>query len=687
MTFFTDLGIVIVVVSIVALVFSYYKLPLTVGYILAGIIVGPQIGPKLITEPANINMLSDLGVMFLMFSIGLGFSFRQLRSQGISVTFPAIWDVLLMIVGGYLMGSLLGWSHVECFLLGLIICNSSTSIAAKTLEELGLLKERFATNAFAIAVIEDILSILLISILYGIGQVGEGDAWGPAVLEIAKQMGILILFLIGTIVFGLLVIPRLIDYVAHRFGNEMLLITSLGFCFGVSLLANLLQLSIVLGAFLAGMILSYVHARERLVRTVKPVTQLFAAVFFVSVGLLVNPFVMWENIFVILFITGGMIFLKCINGVISALLVGERPTDAFRTGLALGQVAEFAFIIASVGIALEMTTLPLFQISVGVALLCTATNPYLLRFAPAMCRRMRKHMPQGLRHSLMAYRTTVENIRSRGRQTSRAARVRLSLFLLLIDLALVFIFALILYILSTIPMIELFLARMDQGLAIFSWDIPLGGLCCAAVLMIISTIPLWAAYQNLKTVANELANATINIFPSRRENNRVRHLIRNVLRVISGFGLSVFVLFILSPFIANLWILIPFIVVFVFMASRYAKHLKTSYTHHRTQLSRAFDLTHSNDDSVVDRQSVHAMIDLQTEIFIVPTGAIVCGQTLAQINLRQRTGATLISIYSKTSDTQIVPGGETHLQAGDCLVICGNEQQISHAMKLLSVNA
>lgn len=684
MTLFTDLGIVIVVVSIVALIFSRFKMPLTVGYILAGIIVGPHIGPKLITSSENIEMLSDLGVMFLMFSIGLGFSFKQLRAQGLSVTFPAIWDVLLMVVGGYLMGCVLGWSQLECFLLGLIVCNSSTSIAAKTLEELGLLKERFATNAFAIAVIEDILSILLVAILYGIGQADCGGEWWPTVLAIGKQMGILLLFLIGVIVFCLPLLPRLLNSVAMRFGNEIVLMTALGFCFGISLLAIYLDLSLVLGAFLAGTILSYVNARERLIRTVKPISQLFAAVFFVSVGLLVDPTLICEHLEAIIFITLGMIFLKCVNGFVAAILVGERPTDAFRTGLALGQIAEFAFIISLAGNELGMTTQPLFQISVGVALLCTAINPYLLRFAPTICGRLRRIMPQRLRHSLMAYRTTVENMRQRGHAVTRATRIRLYLFLLLIDLSVVFILSFIVYVVSTIPIVAELLLRVESDLQFLPWHIPWSGLICVGVLMIVSVIPLWASYQNLLKATNELTDATLDIFPSRLENMRVRRFIYHVLMVVSAVTLCTFILLISTPFIANVWILIPFIVTCLAIAMRFSARMASSYHHHHTQLRRAFDLTEPDADDVVDRQSVQNLLEVHTELFIVPQAAHCCGKTLAELNLRRKTGASLISIYSKGLDTQIAPGGDTKLNAGDCLVICGNDTQISQAMIFLA---
>ncbi len=234
-SFFTDLSIVIVVATFVGLVFSRFNLPLTVGYILAGVLVGPTVGPALIRNKENIQMLSDLGVMFLMFSIGLGFSFRRVRQMGSAVVFPAVWDVVFMVLGGFCLGKLLGWGNLECFLLGLILCDSSTSIAAKTLESLGWLGKRFADCTFAIALIEDVLAILLIAVLGGIGggEAGSGD-WTQTALVVGRQLGVLVLFLVGVTVFGILFVPKLMNRIAAKFGDEMVLMTALGICFGVS---------------------------------------------------------------------------------------------------------------------------------------------------------------------------------------------------------------------------------------------------------------------------------------------------------------------------------------------------------------------------------------------------------------------------------------------------------------------
>ena len=466
MNFFADLSIVVAVAAAVGLLFSRWDLPLTVGYILAGMIVGPHLGVTWIHDPDNIKMLSDLGVMFLMFSIGLGFSFRKVRQMGGTVVFPAVWDVAFMVIGGFCVGKMLGWGVLESFLLGLILCDSSTSIAAKTLEGLGWLGRRFADNTFAIALIEDVLAILLIAVLNGVagGLGGEGVGWGALMLDIGKQLGVLALFLIGVTVLGILLAPKLMNYVTGRFGDEIVLMAALGICCGVSCFAqNGLGLSLVVGAFLAGAIIAEARSRRRIERVVRPVTDLFAAVFFVSVGLQVEPLALWQNLGVIVVITLAMIALKLVNNTVACLLVGEAPRDAFKVGLGMGQVAEFSFIIAGIAMAGGMSERPLYQIAIGVALLCTATNPYLLRASDRLYALAGRAFPGRLHDLLHWYRRWIANLATRQGEggQSALAHLRGHVVILGLQLAMLLIIFAVFYLVATIPTVSGFLAGLD----------------------------------------------------------------------------------------------------------------------------------------------------------------------------------------------------------------------------------
>lgn len=682
-SFFADLSIVIVVAAIVGLVFSRLKLPMTVGYILAGIIVGPHVGPALISSEGNIKMLSDLGVMFLMFSIGLGFSFRRVRQMGGTVAFPAIWDVCFMVLGGFLLGRAMGWGNVEGFLLGMILCDSSTSIAAKTLEELGWLGRRFADNTFAIALIEDVLAILLIAVLNGVagGTAGAGaDFWGTAG-AVGRQLGVLALFLVGVTVAGILFVPRLMNYVTDRFGDEIVLMAALGICFGVSCLAQEgLNLSLVVGAFLAGAVIAEARARRRIERAVKPVTNLFGAVFFVSVGLMVNPAALWANLGVVLFVTAGMIVLKLVNCTVACVLVGEAPRDAFKVGIGMGQVAEFAFLIAALGMRHGLSHRPLYQIAVGVALLCTATNPYLLRTSDRLYALTARAFGPRAHDLLRWYRRWGASLRSRreGGQ-SMAAHLRGHFVMLGVDLALVLILFVGVYIASRIPAVADFLAWLDGLWQPFAHPLNWSGALCAAAALLLSAPLFWATHHTWGEIAHHIAEDAF-AGPVGRRLTRVRRFVRDTLRVVGLSGLIAYAAFLCNGFIQSRWLMAALLLAAIAFIARFSKRFRRDYKASHATLSRAFDVDALPPEDPV---TVEAIIAVHTETVTLPRRAAVAGKTLGELNLRHATGASVISVSNHHGPT-VSPGRDTCLTPGATLVLVGSDDELSRATALLT---
>lgn len=686
-SFFADMSIVIAVAAVVALVFSRLNLPLTVGYILAGVIVGPNLTPALISDEQNIRMLSDLGVMFLMFSIGLGFSFRRVRQMGPRVLFPAVWDVVWMIGGGFLLARLLGWSMTEGFLLGLILCDSSTSIAAKTLEELGWIRKRFADTTFGIAVIEDVLAILLIAVLNGVTGADTGGAgvWDTAAV-IAEQLLVLALFLVGAVVFGILLVPRLMNYVTEHFSDELVLMVALGFCFAVSCLAQEgLSLSLVVGAFLAGAVVAEANARNRIERVVKPIGNLFGAVFFVSVGLMMEPDVLWANAPVIVFLTAVMIVMKLVNNTVSCIIVGESPKDAFRVGIGMGQVAEFSFIIAGIAMAGGMTERPIYQIAVGIALLCTATNPYLLKASDrlyALCSRCCG--PNG-RLLLGGYRRWQASLASRRAGGSgTAAAVRGYLIHIAVALAIVAIFFVAVFVVSRIEVVGGLLRGLDA-----EWHRLSGvggspaGLLCTMAALLLSAAPLWAALHNWRGLARLVATGSVG--GNDRRKRRVSGFVRTVLNLAGWVGAALYVSMLAMVFVANVWILLVLLVLLTGFLIRYTKRFRREYRISSTVLRQAFDADGEDGDEPPEEAiSVDTMISVHTERFRVPSNAAACGKTLAELNLRRVTGASVVAAYSRSHrQTRISAGGDTVVHAGDILVLVGSGAELSAAMRIL----
>ncbi len=681
-SFFTDMSIVIVVAAIVGLVFSRFKLPLTVGYILAGVIVGPKVGTALISNEANIRMLSDLGVMLLMFSIGLGFSFREVRKKGNTVVFPAIWDVCFMVLGGFLLGKALGWSDLEGLLLGMILCDSSTSIAAKTVEELGWIRERFAQNTFAIALIEDVLAILLIAVLNGVagGSAGADAGILNTVKAVGSQMGTLVLFLIGTIVAGLLFVPRLMTFTFKRLGEEMALLLALALCFGISCFAqDGLNLSLVLGAFLAGAIIAESSVRNEIEKLVKPVTNLFAAVFFVSVGLLVDLVVLWENGWTILLITFGMIAFKFLNCSVASLLVGETPRNAFKVGISMGQVAEFAFLIAAIGIAHNLSERPLYQIAVGVALLCTATNPYLLRYSDKLYALSAKTCGPRIRdlvHWVRRWNASLRSNREGGE--SMATHIRGHMLLLGVDLAFLAIIFMAVHIASRLEVIKDFLYRVDHFWEPFGLQIPWGGILCALGALLASIPAIWVAHHTWGEIAKHIAYDAFNDVTGARF-TRLRNFVRTILRLIGLMGLIIYTAVLCNGFVQNLWVIGILLPISAAITIARSKRIRRGYKASQETLIRAFDV---NALPPEEPKTDEALVAAHTDTMVIPLRAEVDGKSLVEINLRNTTGATVIMIKRKGNPIFSV-GPETRLFAGDSLVLVGSDAELAQAAKVL----
>ncbi len=683
-SFFADLSIVMVVAATVGLLFSRFNLPLTVGYILAGAFVGPHIGPKLINNEANIQMLSDLGVMFLMFSIGIGFSFRSVRKLGGAVVFPALWDVAFMVLGGFLLGKVLGWGNLECFLLGLILCDSSTSIAAKTLESLGWLSARFAKNTFAIALIEDVLAILLIAVLNGVtgssSAEGGGDLWAAAKV-IGTQLGVLVAFLVGVVVFGILLVPKLMNYVCERFDDEIVLMVALGVCFGVACLAqNGLNLSLVVGAFLAGSIISEARARKRIERTVKPVTNLFASVFFVSVGLMLNPGILWENIGIVLFISAGMILLKLFNNTVACVLVGELPRDAFKVGIGMGQVAEFSFIIAGIAMSGGLSDRPLYQIAVGVALVGSATNPYLLRSSDKLYGKVSKCFGPYIHQLLHWYRQwlgTLGGDVSKG--PSLIARIRNAAIMIAVDLVLCAIFFTGVHFAAHLSVVASLLEQINAWQPLEWMYLPWRGIICTVAALIAASPCLFAAqhgWHNLVRLLTKDAWTT-----SSRGLKHVQRFIRSILHVVGCVGLFIFVALLASTFLRNMWIFGAVALITALLMMRFSKRLRAGYKESREALTHAFDVNVAPPD---DFPGVETLMSIHTETYILPKNALVHEKTLGELGLRGATGASVISVASRRNGVSITPGGETVLHSGDAVTVVGSDAQIAQAIAFLA---
>lgn len=431
--FIQDLAAVMVVAAIVTLIFHRLKQPVVLGYIAAGVIIGPHsFSFPHVSDQDTINTLAELGIIFLMFSLGLEFSLRKLKQVGMTALVAAGGEIVLMIWLGFEIGRHFGWSTMDSLFLGAMLSISSTTIIVKALEELGKKREGFAQMIFGILIVEDILAIALIALLSSIAITGKVE-----VAQVVTTFGKLGLFITVALMLGLLLVPRLLDYVARFNSKEMLLITVLGLCFGFCLLVIKLGYSVALGAFIMGAIMAEARQLKQIERLIEPVRDMFSAIFFVAIGLLLDPKIIVEYALPIVVITLAVVLGKILTCSIGTLLSGHDGRTSLKVGMGLAQIGEFSFIIAALGTSLKVTSDFLYPIAVSVSALTTLFTPYLIKAADPTANLVHRYTPAGMTAVFRYYTQWLESLRLEGDRAMVATLIRRIVFQVLLNLAIV----------------------------------------------------------------------------------------------------------------------------------------------------------------------------------------------------------------------------------------------------------
>lgn len=392
-TLITDLALITVYAGLVTLLFKWLKQPVVLGYVLAGIFAGPFIhGLPSVTDKENIQIWADIGVIFLLFSLGLEFSFKKIVNVGKAAIITASANVIFMLFTGYLTGQMLGWTTIDSLFLGGMISMSSTTIIIKAFDELGMKKMRFTDLVFGVLVVEDLVAILLLVLLptVAISQSVDGT-------QLLVSTSKLIFFLVFCFIIGIFTVPTFIKKAINYMNDEMLLLTSIALCLGMVVLSTSAGFSSALGAFIMGSILAESSTVHRIENLLKPVKNFFGAVFFVSVGMMVNPMMFLEYAGPIMVITCvvmiGMILFSCIGFTLS----GQPLRTSILCSFSLAQVGEFAFIIASLGMSLGVLSNFVYPIIVAVSVVTTFTTPLMIKSADKFYYKLNKKLPEKLK--------------------------------------------------------------------------------------------------------------------------------------------------------------------------------------------------------------------------------------------------------------------------------------------------
>ncbi len=431
--FIQDLAIIMSLAGLVTILFHRFKQPIVLGYILVGVIIGPHTPPfTFISDEESIRIFSELGVIFLMFSLGLEFSLQKLMKVGPPALVAAILEILVMIFVGYKIGKFFNWQDIDALFLGGMLAISSTTIIVKALNDLDVTKKHFAQLIFGVLVIEDILAIAILVLLTSIGTSNS-----ISTMNVAITLGKLLLFLIVSLCIGILTIPRFLAYVAKFQRQEILLIAILGLCFGFCLLVVKLHYSIVLGAFIIGAIIAESRQIKEIAHLIEPLRDMFSAIFFVAIGLMLDPKILIAYTTPILIITIAVIIGKVISCGFGMFITGQGAKTGLRVGMGLAQIGEFSFIIAALGLSLNVTAKFLYPIAVAVSALTTLSTPYLIKFSDPLADYLKKTLPKPLAHSIENYTDRRQKSRIKKQNSEINQIVKRALLNIFLNLSLV----------------------------------------------------------------------------------------------------------------------------------------------------------------------------------------------------------------------------------------------------------
>jgi CPA2 family monovalent cation:H+ antiporter-2 len=401
-----DLALILGAGAITTLIFKRIKQPLVLGYIIAGFLVGPHFSfiPNA-NDGENIKIWADIGVIFLLFSLGLEFSFKKLINVGGAASITAIVEIVSIMILGYFVGQWMGWNMMNSIFLGGLLASSSTTIIIRAFYELGVKRKNYARIVFGVLIVEDIVVILLMVLLstMAVSQHFDGS---QMLISFLKLMFFLVLWFI----FGIFLIPTLLRTAKKILDEETLLILSIGLCLGMVALTTNIGFSAELGAFVMGSILAETTSAEKIEHSLKPVKDLFGAIFFVSIGMMIDPVSMYEYRWEILIITLLTIFGKFGFTTIGALLSGQPFKQSVQVGMSMAQIGEFAFIVASLGMSLKVTGDFLFPIAVGVSAITTFTTPYMIKYSESFYDVINRIMPAKVLRAIDKYATGTQNI-------------------------------------------------------------------------------------------------------------------------------------------------------------------------------------------------------------------------------------------------------------------------------------
>ena len=651
-----DLALILMVAGLVTLLFKKLRQPLVLGYIVAGFLVSPHM-PYLmsVVDKADIQTWADIGVMFLLFSLGLDFSFKKILKMGMTPVIAALTIIFCMMALGTGVGTMFGWSRMNCLFLAGMLAMSSTTIIYKALDDLGLRQQRFAGLVMSVLILEDVLAIVMMVMLSTIARGANPD--GSMMIE---SVGKIVFFLVLWFVVGIFLIPPFLRKTRRLMNDETLVVVALGLCCAMAVLSTTVGFSSAFGAFVMGSILAETIEADKITTVVEPVKNLFGAIFFVSVGMLVNPAILVSYAVPILVLVLTILVGQAIFGTMGFMLSGQPLKTAMRCGFSMAQIGEFAFIIASLGLSLRVISDFLYPVVVAVSVITTFLTPYMMKAAIPCYEIMERRLPRKwirrLDHMGAIHHTTqTENNHWRALLKAMAWNV---VIYSILSAAVVAI------------MLSIFLPFMRRLLP--GWELHWWANGITGILTVAMISPFLRSMIMKKNHSEEFKALW-----TESRLNRLPLIFTVLVRVAIGAGFIFYICNYLSRFQNALIITIALVVVLLMALSRRLKHRSIRLERLFVQNLRSRDIAAQVSGKRRPLFEGHLLDrDIHISEFIVPVDSLWAGKTLAQLKLGNRFGVHVSSIL-RGSHRINIPDGNMMLFVGDKLQAIGNDEQLN----------
>ena len=650
-----DLALMLVVAGVVTLIFKKLKQPLVLGYIMAGFLVSPHMPyTASVADQENIHLWADIGVMFLLFSLGLDFSFKKILKMGASPIISTITIIFCMSMLGMLVGHGFGWSQMDCIFLGGMLAMSSTTIIYKAFDDLGLRQQQFAGLVMSVLILEDILAIVMMVMLSAIASGNSPD--GGQMLGSIMKIGF---FLVLWLVVGIFAIPLFLRSVRKLINSEVLLIVSLGLCCAMAVFSTKVGFSSAFGAFIMGSILAETIEAERIEKLVEPVKNLFGAIFFVSVGMLVDPQILVEYALPIIALVLTILIGQAVLGSLAFMLGGESLKSAMRCGFSMAQIGEFSFIIASLGLSLGVISNFLYPVVVAVSVITTFLTPYMIRLATPAYNALEHRLPtrliRMLNHLSTSHPDTKEQSKWKRLLTQMAVNTVVYSILSSAVIALMFAFVL--------P----FTRRLLPG-----WELHWYANAITGLLTVVCIAPFLRAMVMKKNHSVEWKALW-----NESNRNRLPLLFTILVRAMIAVSYIFYICNYLSRFSSAVMITLGVVAVVLIILSRTVKHRSIALERLFINNLRSRDIeaqVHGKKRPLYEGKLLDR--DIHIADFDVPSDSQWMGQTLKQLSLGSKYGVHVSSIM-RGGHRLNIPDGDYIIFPGDRLQVIGSDEQLS----------